>query len=42
MLPSWQHFGGLRGVLKLQEGTKNNDMHLFTHMNLHKTKQQVG
>jgi len=26
-------------VLEFQDGTRKNDKHLITHMNLHKTKQ---
>ncbi len=37
-----QHFGGVRGMLELQDGTRKNDKHLITHTDLHKTKQQVG
>jgi hypothetical protein len=29
-------------MLELRDGTRKNDKHLFTHINLHKTKQQVG
>jgi len=32
---------GVEGVLELQDGTKKNDKYLITHMDLHKTKQQV-
>jgi hypothetical protein len=29
-------------MLELQDGTRKIDKHLITHMDLHKTKQQVG
>jgi hypothetical protein len=29
-------------MLELRDGTKKNDKHLITHMELHKIKQQVG
>ncbi len=29
-------------MLELQDGTKKSDKHLITHIDLHKTKQQVG
>ncbi len=29
-------------MLELWDGTKKNDKHLLTHIDLHKTKQQVG
>ncbi len=32
---------GQKGVLELWDVTRKNDKHLITHMNLHKTKQQV-
>jgi hypothetical protein len=33
---------GVEGVLELRDETKKNDKHLIIHMDLHKTKQQVG
>jgi hypothetical protein len=36
-----QHFGGRGGMLELRDGNKKNEEHLFTHMDLHKTNQQV-
>jgi len=29
-------------MLEFRDGTKKNDKHLITHMNLHKTEQRVG
>ncbi len=34
--------GGRGGVLELRDGIRKNEKHLFTHTDLHKTKQQVG
>jgi hypothetical protein len=33
---------GYRGMLELRDATKKIGKHLFIHMDLHKTKQQVG
>ncbi len=33
---------GVKGVLELWDGTRKNDKQSLIHMNLHKTKQQVG
>jgi hypothetical protein len=37
-----QHFWGYMGMLELRDETRKNDKHLFTHVDLHKTKQQIG
>jgi hypothetical protein len=39
--PWLEHFGGLRGVLELREGTRKNDKHLITHTNLHKPNNKL-
>jgi hypothetical protein len=32
---------GVKGMLELRDGTRKNDKQSLTHMDLHKTKQQV-
>ncbi len=33
---------GVEGLLKLRDGTRKNDKHLITHMDLYEIKQQVS